>query len=471
MLIAAVILASARAEGVDDDVAEDGGDGGGDSDAPPEKTFEMHASLNAPLRIGLGDVNSARQQAFGNPLHLPVIPDDGFFSPQYTGLQGPPTANLALSYGDDRIRGTIGFMGQNFTDSSWTDDTTQIGIAQGYVTFVPVVPPQLRVDARIGAFSDGYGGAGEYDAGRYQTWLFGQTHLVGERVRVEVETPIDGLTAWAEQGLGGKQPMPSEYNNARFTLLHHEHGGLRIAQVVTLGGHAVNAWSEEGGITIGGFDVRVDHGRLGHLYLGGSRLHARRAQTVAGVIDVIHSFGGGEFDLGIVHNYLDGPDQRSRGTGTVWTALGQLDASLARLLLGRPRWTPGRDLTLSAWGMGNLVASNDPDMDGVTKLKYGTELGFVATSMFTFAARVDRVEPNSAIPSQSFLVLTPQFIVRSSWFSNEQISLSYSRYVYAQSECTPAEASSHCVQIPVPWGQERPTPDVDVFKLGVTMWW
>jgi len=139
--------------------------------------------------------------------------------------------------------------------------------------------------------------------------------------------------------------------------------------------------------------------------------------------------------------------------------------------------------------------------DGNLKLKYGVDIQYHATPAITAALRVDRLQPNSEIPEQSFAVVSPRVVITSNWVTREQLTFQYSRYVYNQRECasnaaSPADfsrvrgtGSGLCVQPPPaatpPDGfginsevqdanvRSAPTlrPDLNVFKIEATFWW
>jgi hypothetical protein len=61
--------------------------------------------------------------------------------------------------------------------------------------------------------------------------------------------------------------------------------------------------------------------------------------------------------------------------------------------------------------------------------------------------RGDRVEPNDEVSQQSFSALSPRVIFRSDWSTHEEISIGYSRYFYANRNCT-GQGDPLCVQTP-----------------------
>ena len=117
--------------------------------------------------------------------------------------------------------------------------STQLGIAQGYLTIHPDLGvPNFRFLAKVGSFWNKYGMAGEYDAGKYDTYMFGRTHQMGEVL--EAEYDLDDVTFRLSHGIGtrgeqiafqqlqaGAPTFPSglENNYPGFTLLQHGHAG------------------------------------------------------------------------------------------------------------------------------------------------------------------------------------------------------------------------------------------------------
>jgi hypothetical protein len=335
--------------------------------------------------------------------------------------------------------------------------------------------------------------------------------------------------------------------------LHHAHGDVTFDKWATLGLHYLSSWAQEedrvgtlpasanfpdGKLDVYGAELRLDMNIAGYFYAGFSHIAADDAVTVAPAIEVLHAYGGGQFNLGVTDNYLDsrgcaprgapvaGRAPCSGGNGSVNSILAQYEFSFANLFTnlespGTRFWGEGRDFVIALYGMYNKVDSEnkcdpavDPtcnsatEMDGVSKLKFGTDLEFSALSWFGVGARFDRVQPNSRIPEQSFSVLSPRLIFRSKWVTHEEIQVQYSRYMYNQRVCegfdsavtgtgateggvTPADGGwevgeERCVQPPtspaLPDGfgstalngdRGAPTfrPDVNVFKVQASMWW
>jgi len=403
--------------------------------------------------------------------------------------------------------------GFQFTDAAWAQGSAQFGISQGWITLTPSLGYQnVRTEIKVGSFWNKYGMAGEYDAGKYDTFLFGRTHVMGESGRMEID--VGKTTLWAEEGFGGKQPDPNVYNPANFTLLGHAHAGLKWDRTLEFSTHVLYSWSQDqdqagaefthlpsGNMTVAGLDGRLTNSLLGDLYIGYSHVGCSHCTTVADAVEVIHSYGGGEFSEGIEANYLDSKPATaptagaSHGNGQVDTLLLQYDFSLANMLsqLKTPKqdfWGDGPDLTVSYFMMYNAITSDDPLMNGVHKLKYGVDVLGTPVKWFGLGLRVDRVQPNNLIPEQSFGVISPRLVFKTAFATHEEITFQYSRYMYNQRACTDLTQTQLCVQPPPSANQpngfgsnttDNPTnqravpttapPDENVVKLQASMWW
>ncbi len=463
--------------------------------------FDFHGYLRAPMRIGLGEREDPADGQSERTMHYPVIPDDQYLSYQYTQHNPRDWAELYFSYGNEVATGTVSIQGFNFTDAAWKENNAQFGIAQGFVTLTPKLKPKnVRLLWKIGSFDNRYGAAGRYDAGELDTYVFGRTHAIGEAG--EVEFLLKDFTLSFEHGIGTSRPDPRVFNTARFTFLHHGHIGLSYRDDIEIGGHYLQALAREedrdgdanvdardGAMTVVGPDVRVDWGKFGYLYGGFSYIKATSAGVVGPAIEVIHSRGGGQFTFGIVDNYLNGPTRASDGNGEIYSFSGQYEQSVRRVLEGDRYYGEGMDFGVKLYTMVNRVASDDPDIDGLLKFKYGINAIYSALPWFGVGVRYDRVQPNSRIPEQSFAAVSPRLIFRTAWLTREEITVQYSRYTYNERICNPEGDQQLCVQPPsaavppegfgsTPGNQDAgnrgaPTriPDQDVFMVRATFWW
>ena len=492
--------------------------GGNESaEASKEWKTDFHGYFRVPFRFGVGsrpapqtgdtDNQSEATNATLAPgqskttFHAPLIPDGQYLSWQSTSHNRSDWAEMFFGIGNSWAKATIGLQGYNFTDVSFNDPQTQYGIGQAYVTLAPDLGYEnMRLSLKVGAYQDKYGSAGKYDAGEYDTYLFGRTHAMGETLRADYDIN-EAWGLWAEEGVGGKRPDPSSFNNARFTMLAHGHVGVNKGNDMQFSAHMLYSWAQEedrpydvgkettgyassladakdGNMWVAGADARFDLGKFGYLYGGYSHVGANNALVVGRALEVIHASGGGEYQLGIVDNYfgpschaaaapmtprtsalvgpadVPAPIGCSAGTGSVDTVLAQYEFSLTNFLQmneegGQKFWGEGSDFKVALYGMLNKVKSDyrptDKTIwgptDGNLKVKYGADIQYHATPSITAAVRVDRLQPNKDVPEESFSIISPRIVLTSNWVTREQLTFQYSRYLYNQRECADSAAS------------------------------
>lgn len=545
--------------------------------------FGYHGYFRAPMRVGIGKRDVVPEGSGSMTLHSPVIPDDQYLSWQNTAHNRREWAEMFFSVGNGVASGNLAIQGFQFTDASWANPEAIFGIGQGWVEINHDLGfENIRFNAKAGNFWARYGMAGRYDAGEYDTFLFGRTHVMGATTRIDVD--MDDSTIGFEVGYGVNRPNPQMFNRARFTNLAHGHVFFTPADDIELSAHLMHSWASqevipqyptvlpssncgagaqctvspadlEGGIngtrgvfgpeypngslSVAGLDARFDFGELGLLYAGFAHTRARNALVVGHALEHIHSFGGGTFNLGITDQYLESPfctksavpnESCSNGTGSINTILAQYELGLANFDL----FEGNQDLRFKLYGMLNMVNVdpiekerlqsvattagidvNDITQDGTRKMKFGLDTEFFATDWMSAGLRVDRLQPNSKVPEHSFSVLSPRLTFRSAMVTREQITIQYSRYLYAQRECfdadgnlaSPADnpfrtgsnfaalnsadlpARAFCVQpppaavtpdgfgahsdnqIPGNRGSSTLRPDVQVIKIEASMWW
>jgi hypothetical protein len=473
--------------------------------------FEYHGYIRAPMQVGVGKryANPAEpNSSTGTSLHSPVVPDNQYLSWQSTAHNKTDWAELYFSLGNSWAKGTVSIQGYDFYQGSDQNTASQLGVSDGYVDLTPDLGYEnVRLALRTGAFSNKYGSAGKYDAGEYDTYMFGRIHNDGEALHIDYDID-ENNSLWIEHGIGAKKPDPSQFNNTRFTMLDHVHVGFKHTEAVQFTAHYLDSWTQEeernmnpgmgavpftnggtsvtnvpdGKMWVAGVDGRFDLGAFGYFYAAYSHVGLKDALTVGRAIEVIHSSGGGEFGLGVVDNYLGvscvGPGGTappyyftvaggsaarrpcSSGNGGVDTLLAQYEFDLTnfsqQISGGQKFWGEGSDLVLKLYGMYNKVKSDVADTNGSHKLKYGADLAYAALPWLTAAVRFDRLQPNNNHPEQSFAILSPRLVFKSKWVTREAITLQYSRYMYNQRTClvgSPADATytpgqEQCVQPP-----------------------
>lgn len=438
-----------------------------------ELRFDVSGFFRAPLRLSWGPpTHPGSGVAAGRQLRTPpLVPDANYVDYRYTGNMGGPWSELNVHYGNTLARGTVQIASYNLTDAGYRRLEANLGINQAYLTLNPALGFGLGVNFTVGAFSDRYGAAGRYDAGKYETYLFGRTHIVGETLRVSYDIS-DDVSLTVEHGFGGKlEPVPffgpatAPRDNLSFnpypgpvaqesTFVHHAHAGLLLFGQLLVGAHVMHVFANDneragaylgtayGGrpsseatprLLIWGGDIKLTGSDFGDGYLGYAHLDARNADYLGDAIEVLHSFNGWQLH----DNFFGVPGATERATGKLDSVLFQHIISLAALLpADTTLFRNGADLTLAAFGLFNSVSGAINPAYDVKKLKWGGELMYGPLEWLSLGGRFDRVSPNTRAQEQTFSVLSPRVVLRSSFVSHEQIALSYHHYFYGSAART-----------------------------------
>jgi len=461
-----------------------------------EWKFDVTGYFRAPMRLSWGPATTPEQQAnhpatpvqdagtqFRSP---PLIPDANYIDWRYTNSFVAPWTELNFHYGNDRVKATVQIASYNITDPGYRRLESNLGINLAFLTMLwPELGgnENLHLTATIGGFANRYGAAGRYDAGKYETYLFGRTHVAGETLNLAYDVGND-WTFQVEESFGAKlEPIPfygspqgnsllptCVSNNARCgdvrqslpawepypgpkametTLVASAHLGAVFKKMLILGAHYIDTFANDNerstayqGFTFGadgrgsgepkpfiktmGVDAKLLSGWFGDGYLGYSHLSAQNAIYLQDAIEVLHSFGGWQLH----DNYFGAPGNTDPVTGKIDTIEFQYSISLAQLLW-HPQafWGQAADLVATVFGMYNKI-SDAPAAPAKEKLKFGAEVTYLPLPWFGFGGRYDAVRPNRDDAEQNFSVLSPRLFFRTDFVTHEQVMIQYSRYFY-----------------------------------------
>jgi hypothetical protein len=454
--------------------------------------FGFHGFLRAPMRLSVGKGLDGATQVQSPPR----VPDQTYTDWQYTGNVPGPWAELRFSYGNSRVTGNVIIGAWNITSGGYRELQSQLGINQAFVTltFPRLFGPRGGILWNVGVFQNRYGAAGRYDAGKYETYLFGETHVSGETLTAYYDI-TDDWTLQLEHGIGAKFNVPPQVplfggNDPSYlpypgpiqqgtTLLHHAHAGAMYRDIVRMTGHYMTTWTDDapkrttanvdkglidGRITVIGGEVKWTGGIYGDGFVGYARTNAKDVNRLSDGIEVIHSAWGWNFR----DNYF--PAQ-TRGDNHIDTIAFQYSYSIATLLWHPSKfWGQGPDVTATIFGMYNAVSGegfkNEPGGAGEEKdkvrnkrFKIGGEVIYLPFGWFAAGGRYDLVQPNLSDNTKSFQVITPKVIFRTAFLSHEQVVIQYSRYIDGKR-----------VRLTWPYaGLSKPAKDV--FYIAVSMWW
>ena len=224
--------------------------------------LRLSGFLRAPLRLGLGSGESSAPEAGqGSKVHAPpYIPDGTFTDWRYTNNLPGPWVELRFQYGNRRVTGNVLIAAYNITDGGYRNLQSQLGIDQAFVTldFSDLFGDRGGLVWNVGVFQNRYGAAGRYDAGKYETYLFGRTHVAGETLSAFYRLS-ETLTLTLEHGFGAKLevlprvtglpepnpaylPYPGPVQQGT-QLVHHAPLMLSIGAELQIGAHYVTTWT------------------------------------------------------------------------------------------------------------------------------------------------------------------------------------------------------------------------------------
>lgn len=458
--------------------------------APPteestgEWKFDVTGYFRAPLRLSWGPPTTRPPMGgdAGTQLRTPpMVPDANYIDWRYTNSMVGPWTELNFHYGNDRAKATVQIASYNITDSGYRRLEANLGINEAFLslTYPEFIDEDARLTVIAGAYTNRYGAAGRYDAGRYETYLFGRTHTAGATLTFDQD--INDFTIEVEGGFGGKlEPIPfygaplgggAQNANQNLpawepypgpvpqesTFVAHAHVGAVYKKQWIFGAHFIDvfandneragsyqgmsgAWDAVGtstapprtamddkpSIKIMGADLKLLGGVLGDGYIGYSHLSATNALYLADAIEVLHSFGGWQLH----DNYFGPPGGIDKVTGTIDSVEFQYSFSFGQLFhYPQAFWGDGVDIIGTVFMMYNKVNAANDNYD-LSKFKCGTEWTYTPLPWLGVGGRFDVVEPNLSRTSESFSVLSPRVIFRTAFVTHEQIMLQYSRYFY-----------------------------------------
>ena len=154
-----------------------------------EWKFEVTGYFRAPMRMSWGPAVTQETNTMGQPIDSgtqlrtpPMVPDANYIDWRYTNSLVAPWTELNFKYGNDRVKAQVQIASYNLTDPGYRRLESNLGINQAFIQLLwPELggSENLHLSLIVGGFTNRYGAAGRYDAGKYETYLFGRTHVAG----------------------------------------------------------------------------------------------------------------------------------------------------------------------------------------------------------------------------------------------------------------------------------------------------
>jgi len=356
------------------------------SNSSDEWKFEFHGYMRAPLRASIGPpsaAHSARDPGDPNTAALginfvppyapgatppsgyqlheaPRLPGANYQAWDFTNTIYGPWTQLNFAYGNSRVTTTVVVDAYNQADGSYRNLQANQGIDQVFLTarFPDAFGDYGGLTWNIGSFPNRYGTAGKYDAGMYETYQFGRTHVSGETLSATLSNldPMGDWTVTLEHGIGAKLDFMPFTNNQNYqifgtpggpsnpngspdlatqsadylpyagpvpqgsTYLHHAHIMAKYQKMWNFGLHYLFTWTPDdnwdprnsrlpntsdavpryngpiqGSMAVLGAEVKFTGGQYGDGYLSYTYIDARNINALAESLEVLHTKGGANF--------------------------------------------------------------------------------------------------------------------------------------------------------------------------------
>lgn len=448
--------------------------------------FNFWGYASASMRVSRGKRDVATPDQFTTTLRsFPRIVDAyGMFS----GTNAPQGSwiDLTFEYGNSQVTSHVKISTWKPTvGSDWTPLGSQNFFQEAYLSFKFGIG-KLNLKANVGAFSNIYGGLGQYDVGKYNAPIIGSPFGVGETLTAQY--PLGGnYTLFLEDGIMGRAgkmpigPAPIISIDGAFnpsipsSWVHHAHAGVASQGKVpwVFGLHYLSNWAQDERdqiddprtpfldeshrpdpkMDVYGAQLTMLDNYLGNFSVAASYADAHYATLLTG-LNFFGSYNGEQMT-----KRFFGP--RGAGTAKMLVAGIEYTVGWSRLMRYPAAFGgDGPEFTTAFFADYASVNSQDPDYDGRKMYKFGTEATYRFLPWLAASARVDRVVPNSKDSEESFSVISPKVIFKTDWLSHESVTLAYTKWFYG--DHTHAE---------FPNDFSRYQLDDEMYALTFGMWW
>lgn len=412
----------------------------GDPNNPKALRLAMHGYFRAPLRIGWRERTAPKPDEATNDIRTPWLVDDDYFRSGflYTRNAESDWTEMYVMAGNQYVTATVALEGTLFSDWARPIIDKQLGISKGWVTFHHAfdLSPQakLRLQIKGGAFSDRYGWQEKYD-----TYIFGRTHQMGERIRADLD--YGKFTFSVAHGFGAR--LEAIESNQGLALLSHLRLSASYSRAIEASFYHLTSFTQDkrqlkeitdANVDVTGFEVRGDGGAIGRAVVDISSVSAKKGSFIAPAIEIMHSAGG----RGLEENYF-GTEKSNKGTGSLFNLGFQYDLNVNPLMKKYGGKNMGQaDVQMTLFGLYTKVTSDQKDddplvnRDGRQLFKWGAELAAWPLSFLGASLRYDRVIFDIVDDPSAFRVISPRITLRTHWMGEALLFLQWSHYVYGE---------------------------------------
>ena len=408
---------------------------------PSEAAFRLDGTFYGSETVGIGTRGTATEPGQTSTVfHVPARYQGRL--PLYVGIN----AGLVATYGTPVVSATVSF----YTHSSgkewegYYNPTRGPAFSQAYILVTPPPLGRLRLRVQVGAFSEFFGGPGQWGWGVFGPLL--ATRGYGESINGEYDLTSD-LRLSLGHGVAGVPGVPEDLVRGTYTgwnetgvstVFQHAHAGLNYQNKFIAKVHFASLYGTDdrkylvtnpadGSMNVLVAETHWFADQFGQIGVSGGFWDLKQATAIQDGMWWGLNFTQGAQDIS--RNYL-GPN--SNGTGKLVGVSAEYDLSLARLL-----WYPqsfdgnGPDLRMIFAGVASrTLATDDPFFKRATGYLYGIDLDYRMLSWFSSTLRGYGESRALADGRFSVFSISPGIAFRSDWQTLDHIELIYSRLFY-----------------------------------------
>jgi len=410
----------------------------------------------------------------GTPLHVPaLVAGRG-------GIWSGAGLTLLMTYGNPTISANVGYFvnlnGQEYRGAYGPQSGPLAG--QAYIALNPPKFGNLQLSAKVGAFTETYGGVGQWGWG-----IMGP--LLGLRGYGEVitgEMPLStNLRFWFAHGFSAVPGIAENLIRGDYTgwlepaissIVHHAHVGINYRNNHGLKLHYARVYGvderevlngtvpqRDGHMDIYLADLRTRQDQFGHFAIAGAYYDVKNGKNIQDGI-----WWGIDWTQGAVTQVQKFIGDKNTGTGSYAAVSAQWDFSLARMMWA-PRNFDGRhpDIRGGIAGIYHAtVRTDDPTYHGANGYTFAAEMEYVLTSFmgvffrsyvesrdvrkygWAYNAGANQLTSTDSLERFETKALMPGLIFRSDWASTDSIQIAYQRRFYnSVSDPNPAVPMDH----------------------------
>jgi hypothetical protein len=335
---------------------------------------------------------------------------------------------------------------------------------QAYLALNPPKLGNLQLQVKVGAFTETYGGVGQWGWGIMGPLL----GLKGYGEVISGELPLSSnYRLWFSHGVSAVPALPEniargDYSGwvepAMSSFVHHAHVGVNFRNNHGLRLHYARIYGmderqllngttqvRDGHMDVYLADLRTRQDQFGHFAVAGGLYDVKNGKSINDGL-----WWGIDWTQGATTQVAKFIGDKNTGTGKYAVVSAQWDFSLARILW-HPRNFDGRHPDIRG-GIAGLyhatVKTDDPLYDGATGYTVGAELEYVLSSWLGVFLRsyvesrdvrksgwdldsgLGQLTSSESLQRFESRVIMPGIILRSDWASTDNIQFAYQRRGY-----------------------------------------